>query len=85
MIYVYRYEEAISLCRKLLVANSCLVDIWLCVAELYSLVDDCDATRQVSILPIVSSSKFQQLKYCRTHNIQLIFLSASHNYIKGKL
>ena len=31
----FRYEEVADLCRKLLVADPTMTDIWLCVAELY--------------------------------------------------
>ncbi|OWF40187.1 Zinc finger C3H1 domain-containing protein [Mizuhopecten yessoensis] len=41
-----RYEEAADLCRPILQAKSTMVNIWLCVAELYALYDD-EQTRQV--------------------------------------
>lgn len=40
------------MCRKLLLAWPVMVDIWLCVGDLYSTCGDAVATRQVSLLKI---------------------------------
>ncbi|KAK3098463.1 hypothetical protein FSP39_019720 [Pinctada imbricata] len=42
-----KYEEAADVCRKLLLADPTMTDIWLCVADLYSVCGDATACRQV--------------------------------------
>ncbi|XP_071135689.1 zinc finger C3H1 domain-containing protein-like [Mytilus edulis] len=58
-----RYEEAASLCRKLLMMDPTMIDIWLCVAELYSTCGDPVATRQVFADALAANRFSAQLSY----------------------
>ncbi|CAC5386585.1 unnamed protein product [Mytilus coruscus] len=58
-----RYEEAASLCRKLLMMDPTMIDIWLCVAELYSTCGDPVATRQVFADALAANRFSAKLSY----------------------
>ena len=50
LLYLYRLEEMLHVCRDLLQQDPTLVDIWMIVANLYAANNEVKATEQVGIL-----------------------------------
>ncbi|KAJ8314539.1 hypothetical protein KUTeg_006689 [Tegillarca granosa] len=70
----HRLEEAASMCRKLLLAWPVMVDIWLCVGDLYSTCGDAVATRQV----------FADAYAANPHCAQLYYYAANFELLQGE-
>ena len=49
LLYLYRLEEMLHVCRDLLQQDPTLVDVWMIVANLYAANNEVKATQQVGI------------------------------------
>ncbi|KAL5010976.1 hypothetical protein ScPMuIL_013281 [Solemya velum] len=69
-----RFEEAVSLCRKVLMNHSSIVDIWLAVADIYGSSGEHTATKQV----------FEDGLEANPQSMRLYYHAASYQFSIGK-